>query len=76
MIKGAYLSALRLAAAVAVPHGEMPLAGAVAERLAVPGPPLPRGHLPLRRADVAGAEHLAPEPDALQDRDESGNLNG
>ena len=65
MIKGAYLSALRLA--VAVPHGEVPLARAVAERLAVPGPPLPRGHLPLRRADVAGAEHLAPEPDALQD---------
>uniref|UniRef100_A0A0A9DPH1 Uncharacterized protein n=1 Tax=Arundo donax TaxID=35708 RepID=A0A0A9DPH1_ARUDO len=68
-IKPVRLGALRLAVdvAAAVTHGEVPLARAVAERLAVPRPPLPRRHLPLRRPDVAGAEHLAAEPDALQD---------
>jgi len=49
------------------PHGEVPLARAVAERLAIPGPAFPRRHLLLRRPDVAGAEHPAAEPDALQD---------
>lgn len=50
-----------------MPHGEVPLARAVAERLAIPGPAFPRRHLLLRRPDVAGAEHPAAEPDALQD---------
>ena len=52
--------------AVGVGHRQPPLAGAGAERLAVPSPLLPRGHGLLADAVVLHADHPVPEADAAE----------